>query len=71
MKTVYPVAGHWIHDVPHVEQEVSDERAAHLVASGAFTDKAPRKAKHEPPPDGAPADTEPTEQVGSSDSKEA
>lgn len=38
---VYPVPGHWLPGVPAAEQDVSEEEAAALVASGAFTLEPP------------------------------
>lgn len=40
-KTVYPVEGRYLRDVPHVEHECDDPQC---VASGAFTDQPPAKA---------------------------
>ncbi len=66
---VYPVAGHFLHDVPHVTQEVETKaEAERLIATGAFTDN-PRHPDRQPEPTGA-STQEPTEQVGSSDSEE-
>ena len=38
---VYPVPGHWLPGVPAVEQDVKEEEAATLVASGAFSLEPP------------------------------
>ena len=38
---VYPVPGHWLPGVPAVEQDVKEEEAATLVASGAFNLEPP------------------------------
>lgn len=38
-RTVWPVEGHYLNDVPAVEHECSDPRC---VDSGAFTDKPPK-----------------------------
>jgi hypothetical protein len=40
-RTVYPVEGVFLNDVPHVEHECTDARC---VESGAFTEKPPPKA---------------------------
>lgn len=60
MKTVYPVDGAYLNDVPAMEQEVSNERAAELIASGAFTDQPPPKSAQpdQTPPDGGVSDSE-------------
>lgn len=56
-RTVYPVEGHFLIDVPAVEHECTEMRC---VASGAFTDK--------PPPKAAKAKTEAPQEAGPSDS---
>jgi len=38
---VYPVPGHWLPGVPAIEQDVKEEEAATLVASGAFSLEPP------------------------------
>lgn len=48
---VYPVPGRWLPGVPAVEQDVQEDEAAALVATGAFTLDPPE----EPAP---PADEE-------------
>jgi hypothetical protein len=47
-RTVYPVDGVFLNDVPHVEHECTDARC---TASGAFTEKPPAKAKPAESPD--------------------
>lgn len=60
-RTVYPVEGMFLQDVPAVSHLCDDPRC---VDSGAFT-------TDKPPGGSEPAETpEPTEQVGSSDSVE-
>lgn len=56
-RTVYPVPGYFLQDVPAVEHECDDPRC---VESGAFTDKPPGKA--------ASADTKAPQKAGPSDS---
>ena len=58
-RVVYPVDGVYLNGVPHVEHDCTDKRC---VESGAFTTQPPPKA-------GKAKTTEPTKQVGSSDSK--
>jgi hypothetical protein len=65
-RTVVPVEGRWLNDVPAVEHECTDPRC---VESGAFTVKA--KPKPSPRARTPKTTPEPTEQVGSSDSQEA
>jgi hypothetical protein len=74
---LYPIRGHWLHDTPAVVQVVATKAEAEaLIATGAFTDN-PNDPERDmdatdltkPPPAAGPAETEPTEQVGSSDSK--
>jgi len=60
MKRVYPVEGRYLNGVPAVEHDCDDKLC---LASGAFTEDPPPKA-------GKSKTTEPTKQVGSSDSKE-
>lgn len=38
---VFPVPGHWLPGVPAVEQDVKEEEAAELVATGAFSLEPP------------------------------
>ena len=64
MKTVVPVEGFFLADVPAVEQEVSDERARELVASGAFVEKPPPRAAKS-------SSTETRQDGGSPDSEES
>ena len=59
-KKVYPVAGRYLLDVPHVAHECSDPRC---VESGAFT--------HDPPPKVADIPTKGPANAGPSDSTEA
>ena len=57
-RTVYPVEGHYLNDIPAVEHECSDPRC---VDSGAFTDKPPPKkaaAKNEDPASAGSLDSE-------------
>lgn len=58
-RTVYPVEGVFLVDVPHVEHECTDPRC---TESGAFTDKAP--------PRKAVAKTDDSADAGSPDSTE-
>ena len=51
---VYPVAGAWLPGIPAAEQDVTEDEAERLVATGAFTLEPPAK---EEVPD-APADEE-------------
>lgn len=47
---VYPVEGRFILGFPHVEQEVDEDKAEWLVATGAFTTSPPTEADEAPPP---------------------
>ena len=55
-RTVYPVEGVFLVDVPHVEHECTDARC---TDSGAFTDKPPPRAaaKSQAPDEPGPSDS--------------